>query len=63
MKKDNGTQKPAKSSRPNNAGSNKDQQAVDKTPGEERGNTEQVTLADQKAKKVDADLSKKNERT
>jgi hypothetical protein len=35
--------------------SNKDQQAVDKAPGEERGQSEQVTANDLKGKKVDAD--------
>lgn len=40
-----------------NAGNtdNKDQQAVDKAPGEERGRGEQVTANDLKGKKVDAD--------
>ena len=33
----------------------KDQQAVDKAPGEERGKGEQVTTNDLKGKKVDAD--------
>lgn len=35
--------------------SNKDQQAVDKAPGEERGEGEKVTKNDLKGKKVDAD--------
>ena len=35
--------------------SNKDLQAVDKTPGEERGKGDQVTTNDLKGKKVDAD--------
>jgi hypothetical protein len=35
--------------------SNKDQQGVDKAPGEERGKAEQVTTDDLKGKKVDAD--------
>lgn len=35
--------------------SNRDQQAVDKAPGEERGKGEQVTSTDLKGKKVDAD--------
>ena len=35
--------------------SNKDQQAVDKAPGEETGKGEQVTTNDLKGKKVDAD--------
>lgn len=35
--------------------SNKDQQAVDKAPGEERGEGEKVTTNDLKGKKVDAD--------
>jgi hypothetical protein len=35
--------------------STKDQQAVDKAPGEERGKGEQVTTNDLKGKKVDAD--------
>jgi hypothetical protein len=34
---------------------NRDQQAVDKAPGEERGKGEQVTNDDLKGKKVDAD--------
>ena len=34
---------------------NKDQQAVDKAPGEERGKGEKVTTDDLKGKKVDAD--------
>lgn len=36
---------------------NSNQQAVDKTPGEERGKTEQVTNSDLKGKQVDADPS------
>ena len=35
--------------------SNKDQQAVDKAPGEEVGKEEQVTKEDLKGKKVDRD--------
>lgn len=35
--------------------SNKDQQAVDKAAGEERGKADQVTTNDLKGKKVDAD--------
>ena len=35
--------------------SNKDLQAEDKTPGEERGKGDQVTTNDLKGKKVDAD--------
>ena len=35
--------------------SNKDQQAVDKNPGEEVGKEEQVTKEDLKGKKVDRD--------
>jgi hypothetical protein len=35
--------------------SNRDQQAVDKAPGEERGQGEQVTNEDLKGKKVDRD--------
>jgi hypothetical protein len=35
--------------------SNKDQQAVDKAPGEERDKSEQLTTDDLKGKKVDAD--------
>jgi hypothetical protein len=35
--------------------SNRDQQAVDKAPGEERGKGEQVTKEDLKGKKVDRD--------
>lgn len=41
--------------------SNKDQQGVDKAPGEEQGKGEQVTNADLKGKKVDADLSDKKD--
>ena len=37
---------------------NKDQQAVDKKPGEERGKGELVTDKDLKGKQVDADPSK-----
>lgn len=37
---------------------NKDQQAVDKKPGEERGKGEMVTNKDLKGKQVDADPSK-----
>lgn len=40
---------------------NEDQQAVDKAPGEERGKAEQVTQADMKGKKVDADPNQKEE--
>lgn len=36
---------------------NKDQQAVDKKPGEERGKGEKVTSKDLKGKQVDADPS------
>ena len=41
--------------------SNRDQQAVDKAPGEERGHAEQVTNEDLKGKKVDADPSEKKD--
>jgi hypothetical protein len=41
---------------------NRDQQGVDKAPGEERGYGEKVTLRDLKGKKVDADPSKKSDR-
>jgi len=51
MKKDN---KPA---------NNNDRQDIDKAPGEERGKAEKVTKEDLKNKKVDADLSNKNEQT
>ena len=37
---------------------NKDQQGVDKKPGEERGKGEMVTNKDLKGKQVDADPSK-----
>ncbi|HEY1199421.1 MAG TPA: hypothetical protein VGE79_00495 [Niastella sp.] len=37
---------------------NKDQQAVDKKPGEERGKGDMVTNKDLKGKQVDADPSK-----
>ena len=37
------------------AGSNADQQGVDKAPGEERGKSELVTKNDLKGKKIDAD--------
>lgn len=37
--------------------SNKDQQAVDKAPGEEVGKNEQVTNEDLKGKKVDRDFT------
>lgn len=40
---------------------NKQQQAVDKAPGEERGQGELVTQDDLKGKKVDADLSRAEE--
>lgn len=43
-------------------GSNSDQQAVDKNPGEERGSTEQVTKEDLKGKKVDADPKEEKSR-
>lgn len=42
--------------------SNKDQQGVDKAPGEEQGKSEQVTKEDLKGKKIDADLSVKKDR-
>ena len=42
--------------------SNKDLQAVDKTPGEERGKGDQVTTNDLKGKKVDADPELPEER-
>lgn len=38
---------------------NRQQQGVDKSPGEERGKGEKVTKEDLKGKKVDADPSKK----
>jgi hypothetical protein len=41
--------------------SNKDQQAVDKAPGEERGQAELVTNKDLKGKKVDADPEKESD--
>lgn len=40
---------------------NKQQQAVDHAPGDERGEGEQVTLNDLKGKKVDADLNRVEE--
>lgn len=40
---------------------NKQRQAVDKSPGEERGEGEQVTEEDLKGKKVDADPSKESD--
>lgn len=40
---------------------NKDQQAVDKAPGEGVGQEEQVTLDDLKGKKVDRDLSSESD--
>jgi hypothetical protein len=44
------------------AGQNASQQAVDKAPGEERGKTEQVSTADLKGKKVDADPADEQEK-
>lgn len=41
--------------------SNKDQQGVDKAPGEERGKGEQVTNDDLKGKKVDRDMTRDSE--
>lgn len=43
-------------------GSNKDMQGVDKAPGEEAGKSEEVTKADLKGKKVDADLSREEDK-
>jgi len=40
---------------------NKDFEGVDKAPGEEKGKGEKVTTRDLKGKKVDADLSKKDD--
>jgi hypothetical protein len=40
---------------------NKDFEGVDKAPGEEKGKGEKVTTRDLKGKKVDADLSKKED--
>lgn len=42
---------------------NSDRQDIDKAPGEERGKKEKTTPPDLKAKKIDADLSKKEERS
>jgi hypothetical protein len=39
----------------NSSRDNRNQQAVDKAPGEERGQKEKVTQKDLKGKKVDAD--------
>jgi hypothetical protein len=44
------------------AGSNRDRQAVDKAPGEERNKQENVTQKDLKGKKVDGDPSQENDR-
>jgi hypothetical protein len=41
--------------------SNKDQQAVDKNPGEERGKSEKVTNEDLKGKKVDRDMDRESD--
>lgn len=41
---------------------NKDQQGVDKAPGEESGRAEQVKTEDLKGKKVDADPEKSFEK-
>jgi hypothetical protein len=41
---------------------NNDQQAVDKAPGEGRGEGEQVTQNDLKGKKVDGDPSKESDK-
>jgi hypothetical protein len=43
-------------------GSAKNRQAIDKTPGEERGKAEKLTEKDLKGKKVDADPSKEEGR-
>ncbi len=40
---------------PSGSPTNKDQQAVDKAPGEQVGSGEQVTMEDLKGKKVDRD--------
>ena len=49
-------------SKENSQDLNKQQQAVDKVPGEERGQGEQVTKDDLKGKKVDADPSKESDK-
>lgn len=41
--------------------SNKDKQATDKAPGEERGKQQQVTSNDLKGKKVDRDITDKKD--
>lgn len=41
--------------------SNRDQQAVDKNPGEERGESEKVTTEDLKGKKVDRDMDRQED--
>lgn len=43
-------------------GLNKQQQAVDKAPGEERSKGEKVTQEDLKGKKVDGDPSKESDK-
>ncbi len=45
-----------------NAAKNSDRQAVDKAPGGERGQAEQVTPKDLKGKKVDADPMEEKEK-
>jgi hypothetical protein len=46
-----------KSKRNIDPGSTENRQAVDKTPGKERGKTEKLTEKDLKGKKIDADPS------
>jgi len=52
----------AKNTKKKNIAGNRDQQAVDKAPGEERGKGEKVTLRDLKGKKVDGDPSKESDK-
>lgn len=44
-----------------NDSSNKDKQATDKAPGEERGKQDQVTNNDLKGKKVDRDITERKD--
>jgi hypothetical protein len=51
-----------KSPSPNELQRNRNQQSVDKAPGEEKGKGEKVKPEDLKGKKVDADPSQQSDR-
>jgi hypothetical protein len=62
MKKNDRKKNDSRNPSEKDAGSNRDRQAVDKAPGEERNKQEDVTQKDLKGKKVDGDPSQENDR-